>query len=220
MHLNLLTYLSANPHTSETTFINKNAMIDYRQYLEAGVTYETYLQQAETDAQKEPKTGYLPYVPLNLQRMKRIGRQVQLSSDIQTAIHRLADKTLHWLVISENWCGDAAQSLPVLAAIEKASQGKIQMRIAYRDSNPELMDAHLTNGSRSIPVLIQLDEQFRLIGTWGPRPAVAQKQVIEWITAGTPFTEYAEKLHKWYADDKQQSIQAEIAALLQQSLIG
>jgi hypothetical protein len=194
-------------------------MINYRHYFETGVTYDSYLQQAETDAQKEPKTGYLPYVPLNLQRMKRIGKQLQLNSDMEAVLHRL-DKPLHWLVISENWCGDAAQSLPVLAAIEKASQGKINMRIAYRDSNPELMDAHLTNGSRSIPVLIQLDEHFGLMGTWGPRPTVAQKQVREWIAAGTPFTEYAEKLHKWYADDKQQSIQAEIAALLQQSLIG
>ncbi len=194
-------------------------MINYRHYFETGITYDSYLRQAETDAQKEPKTGYLPYVPLNLQRMKRIGKQVQLNSDIEAVLRRL-DKPLHWLVISENWCGDAAQSLPVLAAIEKASQGKINMRIAYRDSTPELMDAHLTNGSRSIPVLIQLNEHFGLMGTWGPRPAIAQKQVREWIAAGTPFTEYAEKLHKWYADDKQKSIQTEIAALLQQSLIG
>lgn len=194
-------------------------MIDYRQYFETGITYDAYLQQAETDAQTEPKTGYLPYVPLNLQRMKRIGKQLQISSNIQTIVSQL-DTTLHWLVISENWCGDAAQSLPVLAAIEKTSQGKIQMRIAYRDSNPALMDAHLTNGSRSIPVLVQLDGQFGLMGTWGPRPAVAQKQVMAWIASGTPFMEYAEKLHKWYTEDKQQSIQAEIAALLQQSLIG
>jgi len=195
-------------------------MINYRQYFfEAGVTYDSYLRQAETDARTEPKTGYLSYVPLNLQRMRRISKQVQLGNELLTIIACLT-KPIYWLVISENWCGDAAQSVPVMSAIAEASAGKIQMRLVYRDRNLELIDAHLTNGSRSIPVLIQLDENFQLIGTWGPRPKEAQRLFLEWRAAGIPFQEYAENLHKWYATDRQQSIQAEITLLLRQSLIG
>ncbi|WP_448518722.1 thioredoxin family protein [Rhodoflexus sp.] len=187
--------------------------MNYRHYFEIGVSYAEYLQQAEKEAQIEPKTGYLPYVPLNLQRMKRIGKQLKISEALQNTIANLSKK-IYWLIISENWCGDAAQSLPVFHAIAALSGGKINLRIVYRDQHPELMDAHLTNGSRSIPVLIQLDEDFRVTGTWGPRPAEAQQKVMAWRKANIPFQEYAENLHKWYTDDKQQAIQTEIAALI------
>ena len=46
----------------------------------------------------------------------------------------------------------------------------LELRMLRRDQHPEVMDRYLTNGSRSIPIVIVLDEEFRELGHWGPRP--------------------------------------------------
>jgi len=89
------------------------------------------------------------------------------------------------------------------------SDGKIDLRFIYRDENLELIDAHLTDGrSRSIPILIQLDSDYNYISSYGPRPAEAQKLVMSLLSRQEP---YSIPLHTWYAKDKQQSIQSDIA---------
>src|SRR6185436_12705370 len=55
----------------------------------------------------------------------------------------------HLLVLTEDWCGDAVNTLPVLAAISNRARN-LDLRILSRDANLELMDAHLTGRSRSI----------------------------------------------------------------------
>lgn len=187
--------------------------LDYQQYWQKAMDYATYYANAEQIAQSEPLSGYAQYIPLNFQRMKRIGKTIQL---LPALLDRLAalPAPLYWLVISEPWCGDAAQIVPVLQAIAAASGGKIQMRIVLRDENLPLMDAHLTGTSRSIPKLIQLDTQFQLLGTWGARPAAAQVLINDLRDKGLEFAAIAETLHKWYADNKQQDIQQEVMAVL------
>jgi hypothetical protein len=80
-----------------------------------------------------------------------------------------------------------------------------------------LIDAHLTNGGRSIPVLLVLDEHKNLLmPKWGPRPAVIQNLVAEWKKETSDMAVIAEKLHAWYAKDKTQAIQQELMLFLKQ----
>ena len=62
------------------------------------------------------------------------------------------------MVISEGWCGDAAQILPVINKMALVSN-KIEFRIVLRDENPALMDAFLTNGGKAIPKVIMIDNE-------------------------------------------------------------
>src|SRR5690625_7163342 len=74
------------------------------------------------------------------------------------------------------------------------------------------MDQYLTNGkSRSIPKLVCLDaETLDVLGDWGPRPEELQNLYFEWTAdKNTPFAEVAEKIQKWIAKDKTESIQHE-----------
>jgi Thioredoxin len=186
---------------------------DYRNYLAKGISYAEYLDHLTQEARSGQLEGLSAYVPQNLQRMNRIAKTLELDAAMIQAVGELAHPT-HWLVLSEHWCGDAAQSLPVLQAIAQRSGGKIDLKIVYRDANPELMDAYLTGQSRSIPKVIQLDSHLNLTGIWGPRPNVAQKLVLELKANPETAPKYAEILHKWYADDRQQSIQRELLKLL------
>ena len=81
------------------------------------------------------------------------------------------------LVIAEDWCGDASNTVPVVAKLVDAVPG-LELRVILRDANPEVMDRYLTNGSRSIPVVIALDENYRELGHWGPRPTELQAWVM------------------------------------------
>jgi membrane-associated protease RseP (regulator of RpoE activity) len=79
----------------------------------------------------------------------------------------------HLLALSEDWCGDGANTLPYLARLAEALS-TLELRILARDAHPDLMDRHLTGSARAIPVVIILDEAFREVGWWGPRPAPLQ----------------------------------------------
>lgn len=120
----------------------------------------------------------------------------------------------HWrlLAVTEDWCGDAVNILPVVARLVEAVD-TLELRVVSRDARPELMDRHLTNGSRSIPVLILLDDAGACRGWWGPRPSELQA----WFEAeGRPLPKedrYRE-LRRWYARDRGLTIAEEIVDLV------
>lgn len=192
-----------------------------RDIIENGYTYSGYVSLIENLLKSGKTTGenhsekMLHYTKMNLHRMKRIERRVELSPDLYTRLEEI-DRSMIWLILTEAWCGDAAQALPVIQKIADQSD-KIKTRYILRDEHPEIMDQFLTNGrSRSIPKLICLDfNSMEVLGTWGPRSANAQL-VVESANQieGILYQEVAEKLHKWYAEDNTRSIQSELKELL------
>jgi hypothetical protein len=106
------------------------------------------------------------------------------------------------LVISEDWCGDAFNTVPTMARMAEALPN-VQLRIVKRDENPELMDAFLTNGSRSIPLAIVLRPDFTVAGWWGPRPPELQEFVMsEKKKNERPSSEIYRDVRRWYARDR------------------
>lgn len=121
--------------------------------------------------------------------------------------------TLHLLALSEDWCGDAVNTLPVIARLVEGMPGAT-LRILGRDANPDLMDAHLTNGTRSIPVVIVYDADYRELGWWGPRPAELQQLYLSELRA-LPKDERNLRVRTWYARDRGRSTAAELLALVE-----
>jgi len=106
------------------------------------------------------------------------------------------------LVLSEDWCGDASNTVPVLARFA-ADAPQLELRILKRDENLELMDLYLTNGSQSIPLAIVLDDAGNAVGRWGPRPVELQEMVIREKRAGErPMSEIYKDTRRWYAMDR------------------
>ena len=104
------------------------------------------------------------------------------------------------LVLAADWCGDASNSVPVLAALADRVPG-MELRLLERDEFPDVMARYLTNGTRSIPIVIALDDAFAELGHWGPRPAPLQ----EWVLANKamiPSPQRYAYARKWYAKDK------------------
>ncbi|MGW8266294.1 MAG: thioredoxin family protein [Longimicrobiales bacterium] len=118
------------------------------------------------------------------------------------------EETWHLLALSEEWCGDGANSLPYLARLAEVSPN-LELRILSRDENPDLMDRHLTDGSRSIPVVMVLDEGFREVGWWGPRPSPLQDIFLREIKP-LPEPERYPRLRAWYARDRGRTVLEEV----------
>ena len=117
------------------------------------------------------------------------------------------------LAIVEDWCGDASNTVPVLARLGDEARC-LDLKVVLRDEHPEVMDQFLTNGSRSIPIVIALDQEFRTLGHWGPRP----KEIQEWVIENTdkiPSKERYPTVRKWYAKDRGVATLKEVLGMLE-----
>lgn len=147
----------------------------------------------------------IDYTKLNLSRSRRLDKTAKIAPEAVEVFKNISGKQT-WLVISEPWCGDAAQTLPYLNKIAELS-GKIDLKIVLRDENLELMDQFLTNGSRSIPMTLMLDEDLNLIRQWGPRSKAATQLVIDYKEEhGVIDDAFKEMIQVWYNKDKGVSI--------------
>jgi hypothetical protein len=194
-------------------------MTNFSQYWNKGMSYEEY-RRLLTDLLAEGKTtgdnhspDMLQYAKLNLQRMKRVEKTFRPVEELLHEKER-PQKAVHWLVITEGWCGDAAQTTAAMAAMADLLPG-VEIRYVLRDQNLELMDQFLTRGGRAIPLIIFLDTNFNLLGRWGARPAKLQALIDQMRDEGKlSFGKMVEQVHLWYAEDKTVSTQKEIANLL------
>jgi hypothetical protein len=122
-----------------------------------------------------------------------------------------ADAGRKLLALVEDWCGDASNTIPVLAKLTDLAPG-VELRVLRRDEHPEVMDQYLTNGTRSIPVVIALDADFHELGHWGPRPRVLQEWVLEQRASGTAKDQLYPEVRRWYARDGGETTLREVLA--------
>ncbi len=131
--------------------------MDLKQYYEHAISLEDYISKMET----------------HQDNLKHVYNNFELRKD--NDLSELKDKNLRILVITEDWCGDAMVNVPILKHI--AEEINAEIKVVYRDQNVELMDQYLTNGGRSIPIFIYMNENFEELGVWGPRAASVQQLV-------------------------------------------
>lgn len=181
--------------------------------------YESYRQLLDNLLETGKTTGtnqsesMMGYATLNQKRMRKWEKIGKITPELE---EKLLDvkSPMTWLVLTEGWCGDAAQNLPFIHKMALINPN-IRLRLILRDENPDLMDRFLTNGGRSIPKLIALDQDLNVLGSWGPRPEPMQKEFLEnRITQERTGQEFTEYMHLWYAKDKGITLQNEFLAIL------
>ncbi|WP_440999145.1 thioredoxin family protein [Fodinibius sp. SL11] len=183
-------------------------------------TYEEYRDMIDDLLEQAKTTGdnhsdeMIHYTKMNVQRMSRWDNRVELNDSLANKLNNL-DEDWIWVVLTEAWCGDAAQNIPALVKMAETSEN-IDVRFILRDQNLDIMDEYLTNGGRSIPKLVCLDaETLEEIGTWGPRPEMAQQKAMEWKEDDSVSKEeWAKNLHKWYAKNRNKELQKEFEQLI------
>lgn len=191
------------------------------QYFEEfGISYTQYRVLIDNLLLNNQTTGpnqsedLVEYTKMNVQRMSRLDKTVHVNSELLLALDAL-EGSFNMLVISEGWCGDAAQILPVIQKFAEHSNGKLNLKIVLRDEHLPLIDQYLTNGGRAIPVVLFMNkENGDVISKWGPRPEFLQEKMQIWKTETSDIWELSKWIHTWYAKDKTQSIQEEMLKIL------
>jgi len=190
-----------------------------KSYVEKSISFKEYLKLIDDLIAEGKTTGenqseaMFNYGKLNRQRMKRLEKTAEINDALKEKAGRVKANWI-WLIITEGWCGDAAQNISIIKKIASES-ASIETRYVLRDENLELMDAYLTNNARSIPKLICFDaETLEEVGTWGPRPQAAMNYFYEMREQGIEKPQMMENLQRWYLQDDEQSIQREFENLL------
>ncbi|AFH47860.1 Hypothetical protein IALB_0148 [Ignavibacterium album JCM 16511] len=200
----------------EKKFLLKEKLNNAFTYLQFKELSEKNVVDVNPDLLNEMERAYYDYRKLNLARVSRLEKLYKPTEEALTTISNIQNYQL-WLVITEDWCGDSAQTLPVIAALANLNKN-IDLKILLRDSNPDVMDLYLTNGKRSIPKLVVLDKELNEIFQWGPRPLAAKSLADELHKKGLDKQEVIKQLHLWYAKDGGYSTEKEILELLGNNL--
>lgn len=182
------------------------------------MTYKTYTALITDCVAKKTTTGYeqtqerITFTKLNASRMRRLNKTIKLSNEHIAIFNETTQQT--WLVLTENWCGDASQTLPILNKIAEASS-YIDLKIVLRDDNLKLMNAFLTNDAQAIPKLLIINQNFEVTNTWGARSKSATKLVMDYKKEfGKLDTEFKKNLQVWYNKDKGELIINDLLELI------
>ncbi|MEM0992807.1 MAG: thioredoxin family protein [Bacteroidota bacterium] len=195
--------------------------------IEGAYDYEAYRQLINDLFAEHKNTGIdhseamLHYTKMNIARMNRLDKKTVLTAASVESLKKIQAPQI-WLVLTEGWCADAAQIIPVMHKLANENPN-IQLRMILRDQHLDIMDAFLTNGARSIPKLIVLNEALEVLMSWGPRPTEAQQMMLASKEAIKALPEDEKKvaieklkidMQKWYNRDKTVQTQEEILAAL------
>lgn len=186
---------------------------------ENALTYDQYVRKLNDLVNDKATSGQnqseslVKYTYLNFRRMSRLNKTISMDDELVRLVETYRNK-MQWIVITEAWCGDAAQNIPFIAKLAERSSN-VELRLVYRDENIDFMDMYLTNGARSIPKFIAFDESTgKELFVWGPRPLPVQKMVMEYKDLldheKLPFDKFAEVIHSWYAKDKNETLKTEL----------
>lgn len=183
--------------------------------LKESISYKKYISLLTDAVNKGPEglsahdIKMLGYTSLNLKRMAKWDKIVKIQDSVRTHALALSQKE-YWLIITEGWCGDAAHILPVIEHIAQLNP-LLTTHYVLRDENPDLMDQFLTNGGRSIPIILRLNaDTLDIINQYGPRPKERQERFYQ--LRNNPDFSYPNwtiESQKWYAKDKGQTVQRE-----------
>lgn len=189
---------------SKEIFVSGLSYLDYRHLI------DDLLAEGKTSGSNHSESN-INYTKMNVARMNRVEKTGKVSAEMETLIKSIQEPQV-WVILTEAWCGDASQSIPYMAKLADLNP-LIELKLIFRDENPEVMDEYLTEGARSIPKLIGLSVDLENeLFTWGPRPKYLQDRLKEYKKdpKGISPREFSEGTYLWYARDRNKSIEQEL----------
>ena len=188
--------------------------------LAKAITYDEYRLLVHKLVEEGKATGpdqsenLVHFSKMNDKRMKRLDKTLTIEPYVSEKLGGITKKII-WLVITEGWCGDASQILPVLQKLIQ-SNSNFEMKVVLRDEHEDLMNNFLTNGGKAIPKVLFIDaETHKVLKEWGPRPSEATKMVLDYKKQHKKLTpEFKQELQQWYNSNKGKNISEDIVDLL------
>lgn len=132
-----------------------------KEWLERALSFQEYVDKAE----------------MNVPTIKANYEDTQISEEdhkyFASLSSRLEKGAIKVLALSEPWCGDCVENLPIVAKLASLYPC-FDLLVFSRDDNLDIMDRYLTDGKRVIPVFVFFDEEGQEIGRFIERPQGAR----------------------------------------------
>lgn len=195
-------------HTTNNKVIHPKSFFEYRDFI-------LNMSSAGT-CSGEQNEERIEATKINAHRTKRIYNTF-IPRNSTTELLSQLNSNWDWILLTETWCGDGAQNVPIIAKIAELNP-LIRLTIALRDENDAIMSQHLTAGARAIPKLICFESStMEFIGEWGPRPFEIGAWVKEFKRNNLNFShdDFVKQLHLLYAKDKGSSLERELCLLIE-----
>lgn len=128
----------------------------FNKMFEKGISYEEYIKKSGKHLEKMGN-GWI----ISEKEIKRLD---------QAQISRL-NKRLLVLCIAENWCGDCANGVPIIAKLAEELTNWDFRIVGLENITQESKMDYLTAGRMKIPLVIFADEEGDEITRWVERPA-------------------------------------------------
>ena len=159
------------------------------------------------------------YTALNAVRMRRVAKNAKVPPSLSSLLESGRLRGQQWTVITESWCGDAAQTGPLMATL--AERAGIVIQWVLRDSAPPIIEDFLTDGAKSIPLWIISSSNGEVLGQWGPRPKELQELVSANKKQPEPVSkgDMAIQIQLWYAKNRGGAFFAESESLLRSTAL-
>ncbi|UCG90330.1 MAG: thioredoxin family protein [Candidatus Heimdallarchaeota archaeon] len=150
----------------------------FNKLFDNGISYEKYAEQSSSHVERMEDSWF--------------ASQAAVKGLSQDHIARLNEK-LRVLCIAENWCGDCANAVPVIAKLANEISNW-DFRIVSRDLfNNEVEMFYTTAGRKKIPVIIFADEDGDEIMRWIERPTRSYHLLGMLRDQNLPKEEFLEK---------------------------
>lgn len=182
--------------------------------LAAGFTYEAFMEAIQRrlaqplPADRSERKQHF-YVKYNQARSEAVAGSFEPGPDLRAAMADVKQPQW-WMLLTEDWCVDSAFALPIIARAA-ALNPLVTLRILPRDEHLDVMDQFLTNGARSIPLLVAFSETGEERFRWGPRPMDAAAYREQLVAEGLERSEISARLAQWLEAGGWRSIEPELA---------
>lgn len=206
--------------------LDQQTLLITPELISSALSYSRYREMIDQLLEEDETTGvnhsesYIDYTRMNVQRMNRWDKTAKIPYELERIVSSISSPQV-WLVITEAWCGDAAQTIPFIAKLADLTP-LITLKLVLRDENPELMDAYLTAGARSIPILIGLTGDLsKELFIWGPKPEFLKNRLkaYKFDPQNISPKEFSDGTHLWYARDRNKALAEELTPLIASTII-
>ncbi|PZX49202.1 thioredoxin family protein [Algoriphagus chordae] len=198
----------------ETSLITPELISSAQNYSEYRAMIDQLLTEGRTTGNNHSES-YLNYTKMNVQRMNRWDKTAKVSAELEKIVRSISSPQV-WVVITEAWCGDAAQTIPFIVKLADLNP-LIELKLVLRDENPELMDAYLTEGAKSIPIFVAFSKDLsQELFIWGPKPQFLKDRLRAYKLDPQNLSseEFSDGTHLWYARDRNKALAAELTPLI------
>ena len=137
-------------------------------------SFETYIKVSYQQAidnllsnvatQTEEDAKQIEYISNNLNTVESIIKTYVPSVSITTITQKIEPIDVY--IIMENWCGSSAGNVPYIVNIMKTIKDA-KIHIVPRDENEDFMNLYLSEGKKSIPIVIGFDKYGSELFKWG-----------------------------------------------------